>query len=464
MSVGVGALFVLLLVLTGWWPMRRLAGEWAGPSWPERAAVAAALGAATTGLCQLLVSACGVPATPVVPAVLAALSLLLCRLAPGPAVVPEPAPPLPPLLAVLLLLVALLAVGAAVGTPFSADGVRIWAAKSRDLAVSGASEAPSLHDLERFGVHRRYPLLVPSLLAPAFAWSGPDAAAGPKLVLAALSLAIVGVASALLRRSGARGLALLAALATAPILASLEVRESAVSGGYADSADALFLLLLVVALQRLRTAHEPARAALLVALTGAALMSTKLEGSVELLVAVTATLLVGGRRPWVLGAAALALVLALPTFVIQSGVAGGDEGFEPSALLDGGILLARIVPVASGLAGIALDASAFALLPLLLLAWLLPPLSASAAPSQRAARACALWMLAGALGFLTVAYLTTWMVPGRHIHTSAHRLAWHWLPALTWLAAQAQMKAPAQAQAPTQPARTEVRGGAGAAA
>jgi len=30
------------------------------------------------------------------------------------------------------------------------------------------------------------------------------------------------------------------------------------------------------------------------------------------------------------------------------------------------------------------------------------------------------------------------MIPDRHIYTSAHRLAWHWLPAMTWLVAQVQ--------------------------
>jgi hypothetical protein len=446
MSLAVGAVFVVLLVLAGWWPMRRLAAEWAGPSLAERAAVAAALGAAVTGLCQLLASACGLPATTGVPAALALLSLLLCRLAPGRPVTAAPALPLPPLLVVLLVVVALVSVGAAVGTPFSADGVRIWAAKSRDLVLNGASDAPSLHDPDRFGVHRRYPLLLPALLAPAFAWSGPDAAAGPKLVLAALNLAIVGVASALLRRSGPRGLDLLAALATVPILAGLEVRESAVSGGYADSTDALFLLLVVVGLQRLREAERPARQALLAALAGAALLSTKLEGGFELAIAVTAALIVGGRRLWVLGSAAFALLLATPTFVIQSGVVPGDEGFELAMLLDPAVLVARAAPVATGLAGLAIDASSFALLPLLLLAWLLPrvPSSAPAPTAQRAVRALSLWIVAGALGFLVLAYLSTWMVPGRHIYTSAHRLAWHWLPALTWLVAQ---QAPARSDA-----------------
>lgn len=436
MSLVVGAVFVVLLVLAGWWPMRRLATGWAGPSLPERVAVAAALGAAVTGLCQLLVSACGLPSTAAVPAGLALLSLLLGRLAPGQPVTAAPASPLPPLLTALLVVVALVSVGAAVGTPFSADGVRIWAAKSRDLALNGASLAPSLHDPDRFGVHRAYPLLVPALLAPAFAWSGPDAASGPKLVLAALNLAIVGVASALLRRSGPRGQGLLAALATVPILASLEVRESAVSGGYADSADALFLLLVVVGLQRLRAADRPGQEALLIAVAGAALLSTKLEGGVELLIAVTAAVLAGGRRLWVLGGAALALLLAIPTFVIQAGVVPGEEGFELALLLDPGVVLARAVPVATGLMGLAIDASSFALLPLLLLAWLLPRVPSSAPAPQRTARAFTLWMLAGALGFLALAYLTTWMVPGRHIYTSAHRLAWHWLPALTWLVAR----------------------------
>jgi hypothetical protein len=339
-------------------------------------------------------------------------------------------------LVVLLLVVAAVSIGAAVGTPFSADGVRIWSAKSRDLALDGASLAPSLHDPDRFGVHRAYPLLVPALLAPAFAWSGPDAAAGPKLVLAALNAAIIGVACALLRRSGPRGLGLLAALVTVPILASLEVRESAVSGGYADSTDALFLLLAVVGLQRLQAADRPGQPALLMAVAGAALISTKLEGGAELLIALTAAFLAGWRRAWALGGAALAVLLATPTFVIKAGVVAGDEGFDLALLLEPQALLARAVPVATGLFGLAIDASSFGLLPLLLLAWLLPRVPPSAPAPQRALRAFTLWTVAGALGFLALAYLTTGMVPGRHIYTSAHRLAWHWLPALTWLVAQ----------------------------
>ena len=448
MSLLVGAAVVLLLVAAGWWPMRRLGAGIAGPGLVERAALALALGAAATGLAQVLVSACGRPATAWVPAGLAALSLLLCRLAPAPewpAADELPATPLPRLLMLLLVLVALVSVGAAVGTPFSADGVRIWAAKARDLAASGASEAPSLHDPDRFGVHRRYPLLVPALLAPVFAWSGPEAAAGPKLVLAALNLALLGVASGLLRRRGPLGLALLAALAAAPLLAGLEVRESAVSGGYADSTDALFLLLVVAGLLRLRSAGQPGRTVAFLALAGAALISTKLEGAVELLVVLTAALLAGGPRVRVLAAAALALLLAAPTFVIQAGVVGGESGFDPALLRDGPALVARALPVAAGLAGAALDASSFALLPLLLIAVLLRRTPAPAAPAQREARALALWMLAGALAFMAVAYLTTGMIPSRHIHTSAHRLVWHWLPALTLLAAQVSA-APARAE------------------
>jgi len=433
MSLAIGALFVLLLGLAGWWPMRRLAGEWgAGPF--ERAALALALGAAITGLLQLAVSAAGGPCTALVPAVAAALSLLLCRLAPGPAPATPPThvAPLPGLLALLLALVAIASVGAAVGTPFSADGIRIWSAKARDLALDGATSAPSLHDPDRFGVHRNYPLLVPALLAPSFRWAGPEAAAGPKLVLAALNLALLGVVSGLLRRAGPRGLAALAAFAALPFLCSLEVRESAVAGGYADSADALFLLLVVAGLQRLGTDERPGRAAALVALGGGALVSTKLEGGVELLVAVVAALLAGLPRARVLPAAALAVLLAAPTFLIQAGVSGDEAAFDPAGLLDRSVLAARALPVASGLAGLAIDASSFALLPLLLLAWLLP-----AAPATQArTRALALWMLAGALLFLAAAYLTTGMIPGRHIYTSAHRLAWHWLPALAVLAAQ----------------------------
>ncbi|HZJ72782.1 MAG TPA: hypothetical protein VFF36_17730, partial [Planctomycetota bacterium] len=69
-------------------------------------------------------------------------------------------------------------------------------------------------------------------------------------------------------------------------------------------------------------------------------------------------------------------------------------------------------------------------------------------------RTLALWMLAGALLFLATAYLATGMIPVRHIYTSAHRLAWHWLPALLLLAAQL---APAPGHAPAHPATTPAR-------
>ena len=87
--------------------------------------------------------------------------------------------------------------------------------------------------------------------------------------------------------------------------------------------------------------------------------------------------------------------------------------------------------------------------PLLLLLWLLP----QAAGPARATRCFALWLLVGAVVFLMLSYLATNMQAARHIQTSAHRLAWHWLPALAWLVAQlrageAPEAVPAESAAP----------------
>jgi hypothetical protein len=334
---------------------------------------------------------------------------------------PEPA--LPRVVVLVLLVVALAGAGAAVGTPFRSDGSKFWAPRARELARTAASEAPSLHDPARLGVHRDYPLLAPSLLAPVFAASPADAMAGPKLVLAGLQLALLGCLATLLRRRGEQGALLLAAAGAAPLLASLDVRESAVAGGYADGAVALFLLLVVACVERLR-AEGGARTAAGAALLGAALATTKLEGGIELLVVLGAWALCGPRRGMPFAVAAGAALLLAPTLVLRAGVAAGEPGFEPARLADGGDLAARGLPVAAGILRLAGEASCLGLLPALLLARM-------ARPGQGFARL----LLAGAVLLLAVSYLATNMHAVRHLQTSAHRLAWHWLPALALLAA-----------------------------
>jgi hypothetical protein len=277
-------------------------------------------------------------------------------------------------------------------------------------------------------------------MAPAFALSPPDAASGPKLVLAALNLALIGVLAAQLLRCGARGRMLLLVCMTLPFLVGTDVRESAVSGGFVDSAEALFLLVVVIGAEALRrgagAVAEPAgasQALVLTGLCGAALVSTKLEGAAELAIVALAWLFTGPVRAPVVRCLLLAALLSLPTLLIRSGVSADEVGFTAENLTDGSTLTARGVPVLAGLGGMLLDVSCFGLLPPLLLLWLLP--RAPGAP-ERGTRAFALWLLAGAAGFLLMSYLATTMHAGRHIHTSAHRLAWHWLPALAFLAAR----------------------------
>jgi len=477
-SLAVGMICVAAWVVAGWWPMRTWGAALAGPRWYGRVALACALGAAITGLVQVLLSACGIAAGAVVPCALAALSLLCHRRgrARQPIVEATPGgvvalrqqiePGLPAWLAALLVGVALVSLAAAAGTPFRSDGSKFWAPKARELSQVGAREAPSLHDPARLGVHRGYPLLVPVLLAPVFALSPPDATAGPKFALGALGLALLGVLAVLLPRCGTRGFVLLAAFAAMPLLTSLDVRESAAASGFVDGVDALFLLLLVVAVERLRESQEQhgtaragsgAGAAALVdlradsglalaALAGAALASTKLEGAVEAVIVFGAAWAVGPRRGALLAAGGAALLLAVPTLVIAAGVTPAEPGFSLARLADPALWQARLLPVLTGLLGLLVDVSSFGLLPLLLVVLACGRDGASAAAPVTADTACrhaarrrqllGLLLGGGALTFVLVSYLSTNMQAERHIDTSAHRLLWHWLPAVTWLVAR----------------------------
>jgi len=460
LSLLAGAACVAALLVAGWWPMRAWAPGLAGPTLTGRMSVAFALGAAIAGLVLVLLSALGMPAHPAVLGVLALGSALLLRGRPGaepaapasPAATADPAggvARLPRGFAALLLVVALVSTGASVGLPFRSDGSKFWAPRARDLAEVGAAHAPSLHDPGRLGVHRNYPLLVPALMAPAFTLSPPDAVAGPKLVLAALTLALLGVLAVQLLRCGARGGLLLLVFATLPFLVGTDVRESAVSGGFVDSAEALFLLLVVAGAEALRrgAAQGADRTLLVTGLFGAALASTKLEGAAELGLVAIAWLLTGPLRRPVLPWLALVLLLWVPTLVIRAGASPEEAGFTAESLTDGSTLLARGVPVLAGVGSLLLDVSCFGLLPPLVLLWLLPR---AGAPEARGTRTFALWLLAGAAGFLLVSYLATTMHTGRHIHTSAHRLAWHWLPALALLAARVRADG---GERPASPAR-----------
>lgn len=423
MSLLAGGAWLLLLLAAGWWPMRRLLPWLAGGSRSGRLSVALATGAAATGLLQVALGSLGVPAGWLGPALLAALSLAAGSRVPLPA---QAEARLPRVVVALLLLAAVAGTGAAIGTPFRSDGSKFWGPRARDLALHGASMAPALHDPQRLAVHRDYPLLLPSLLAPVFAASPPDATSGPKLVLAGLQLALLGLLAARLRRLGAEGALLLAAAGSAPLLVSPDVRESAVGGGYADGAVALLLLVSACCVDRLRRVGCRGAAAGAM-LAGAALAATKLEGAAALAILLVAWALAGPRRAALPAVAAGVLLLLLPTLVLRAGVAPEEPGFLPGRLADGAVLVARGPPVVAGLLRLAAEASCLGLLPLLLLHRLL---------RVRSGFACL--AVAGCVALLCASYLATTMHATRHMQTSAHRLAWQWLPALLVLAASAR--------------------------
>jgi hypothetical protein len=160
-------------------------------------------------------------------------------------------------------------------------------------------------------------------------------------------------------------------------------------------------------------------------------MSTKVEGAVELAIVLAAWVLCGPRHARLLPLAAGALALAVPTILLRAGVAPDEPGFEPARLLEGDVLVARFVPVAAGVARLALEASCLGLLPALL-----------AVQLARSGQGFGRLIAAGAVAFLLLSYLATTMEAHRHMQTSAHRLAWHWLPALALLAAAGRAEEP----------------------
>lgn len=451
MSLAYGALAVALLAAAGWWPMRRFAACVAGDGWAGRIGASLALGAVVTGIAQLVLALLGFAAGWWTPCVLAAVSCGLAvrrvglragahandahdavraqydeRIAHADA-------PRSRAIAVVLLVVALASAGAGVGLPFKADGSKFWGPRARDLSATGVAQAPSMVDAERMGFHRDYPVLVPLLMAPVFASSPQDAAAGPKLVLQGLAWALLLLSAALLLREGVPGRMLLLALGTLPAWTSLDVRESLVAGGFADVTIALFLLLLIDAADRLRRGTAPASLLVVAILAAGGLVSTKLEGAVHVALVCGAWFLAGplrARAPWLLTGAAL---LAVPTLVLRGMALSGPSIADLTLLVDGNVLVARAVPLAAGFVELAGDASVFGLFPLLLagLAW----------RGRRRLDAFTWLFVLGMAAFLIVVYLSTTMHLGRHLLTSAHRLAFQCAPALALLVARAAHEA-----------------------
>ncbi|RKY18966.1 MAG: hypothetical protein DRQ55_11885, partial [Planctomycetota bacterium] len=345
MSLAVGLIFSLALVACGWWPMRRWGAHWSDSPWWSRAALAAALGVVFTGYVQWTLSLLGVATGPWPPLLLALLSLTATRArwglgagdgqaltqpgqrgvpgtaethapaearaqqaeSPGPAdaqrtespaesAEASPSPWGQRALVCVVLGLALVSAGVGLSQPFMGDGSKFWAMRARELAHDPVLSVPSLTDADRAGFHPNYPLLVPLVLAPVFAWSPPDAAVGPKLVLQLLALSLLALLARLLWPLGAAGRWALVAFASMPGWTSLDVREGFVSGGYVDVTCALFLLLLVEGVDRLRQERVGRQGIMLCVLAAGGLVSTKLEGGVELLIVALAWILAGPLR------------------------------------------------------------------------------------------------------------------------------------------------------------------------
>ncbi len=435
MSLLTGIAAVALLALAGWWPSVRLVPVMAVGPWWARFSIALCLGAAIVGLVQIALSACGMPLGFTAPLILAAISVVLCRVAPATETLEQSAvPAMPRLLACGLLTVALLGSLEAVGSPFRSDAMKFWMPKSRALATSGVTESPLFMEAGRLSFHRDYPLLVPSLLAPVFGVTALDAAAGPKMVLHSLQLALLGLAAFLLCRAGSRGRWLLALLVATPMFLRLEQRESMTTTGFVEAVPALFLLLLVAGVDRLRKGEGNGADLIVAILAAGALGAAKLEGQVAVLLVLGTWLLVGPQgRPAAFRVGVGALFLLGPTLWIQGQVASEVPAFRPGDLLDVEHLVTRGIPVAAGLFERFLDGSALGLLPLLLVGWAI----ADAKREGMRQHAFSLVLVLGVAAFLMSVYLATTMHPGRHIHTSAHRLIFQWLPAFAFLIAQA---------------------------
>lgn len=471
MSALVGLLLVALAVAAGWVPARGQPCD--GPA--ARLARAFAWGAALIGLVQLLLGWLGVRATLAVPLALGVLLPAAAWLAGArrasraggaqagvvragrvtrDARVRATAVALPGLVsprALGIVASACLLVGASAtaGLPFRTDGSTFWAPKARELSRVAADETPMLRDPTRLAMHRDYPLLVPALLAPAFGIPPQDAQAGPKLMLYASVAAIALLLADRLGRGGARAQALALAFVTMPCLVRTEVRESIAVAGFVDAPLALFVLMAVDAIQRVRTSRLPARLDVIAAgVFGGALVATKLEGATALAILLAAWALCGPRRAAIAVVAPLALLLAAPSLALVHDVASDGAIVEARWLLDPAMWGARAVPVLAGLLGLLVDASRFGTLGLLLLlCWPRGP-----------GRAFATWVALGFLAVMALAYVGTTMHVGRHVYTSAHRLAFQFLPALVLLAGLSARDAASRAAAGDAASGTETSG------
>ncbi len=432
-SLAVGSVLVVCMVLAGWGPMRRFAPRDLG--WLGRFGWSAAVGAALTGQVQILLGLLGVAATAGVPIGLAVVSTgwALSQRAAHRASLVE-VEPLPVWVRAAFALVVVASTSVSAGLPFTSDGTKFWAPRAREMVEHAAIEMPTLHDEARVGFHRRYPLLVPAVMAPAFEHSPQDAMVGPKLTLQIFTIALLAFLTDRLGRTGPRGRALLVALLAMPTWSLVKVRESAVAAGYVDAVIALWLVLIVDAvLARDRSGRTLAS----MAFFAAAAWATKFEGIVTVAVLLIAWLL---SRPRDFRAIVTVLVgaavLAVPTVIIQqSSIADAPIG-DIGLLANLDVLAGRSVPVVAGFVGRLLDITAFGFLPLLLVAWLPAAWFARVRPSDTAfARRLSIWLVLGVLGWFASIYLVTTMNVTRHIYTSGHRLLLQWLPALTLTAA-----------------------------
>ncbi|GJM21707.1 MAG: hypothetical protein DHS20C15_16220 [Planctomycetota bacterium] len=463
MSVGAfpglaaGGLVLALLLVLGWGPSARsFAARRSGLA--ERVARALAWGAALWGLCGFALNVAGFAVSVWQLAVFSASSALLCGLAralsrnapeqpaperPSPASPAHVSPAHAPLgpkqspspstarvgrLATLLLLpVLLIALASTLGQPLCGDGSKFWLPKAYDSLNAGVPDTPALQDSEHLGFHRNYPLLGPVLLAPALQLAAPDNHLAAKTVLAGLHVALLVLLVLLLKREGAAG-AWLALLAVAmPVWLSADAAASPGAGGLMDGVLALFLLLLVDAVDALRRRGCPSvhDAALWIA----ALACIKLEGGVAAALVLGVALLVGPRREawWAVLLPLLATVMLLGVFLLS--VPASPPITKLELLRDPSNLAVRVPVLLTGFVGVLTDAARFGLLPLGLLTLAL------SRPGRRAGFA---WLLLlGVAAFLSCVYLSTTMHLGRHLETSAHRLALQWLPAFALLAARA---------------------------
>ena len=413
-SLATGVFFFVCAVLTGWGPTRRFAPRDLGGL--GRFAWSTAIGAALTGQVQVLLGACGVAAGQEVPIVLAVASTLWAWRQGR--VETRVDGPLPSWVVAAFAVVVVVSSGVALGLPFTSDGSKFWAPRAREMVEFGAIDMPTLHEEELVGFHRRYPLLVPAVMAPAFAGSPRDATSGPKVMLHLFTVALLAFATDRLGRRGPRGRALLVALLAMPTWTQLKIRESAVAAGYVDAVVALWLVLIVDEILRDGASR---RSLAVMAFAAGAAWATKYEGIVTVIVLLLAWLLASPAR-WrsaltvVVGAA----LLAVPTVVIQQTSLPDASIVDLGLLTDVDMLFGRSVPVLVGFGARVLDVTAFGFLPLLLVVWL--PAAWRDERADAATRRLSIWLVLGVFGWFTTIYLLTTMNVGRHVNWLSYLL------------------------------------------